>query len=122
LKINGEGNIIWEKELDNQRSRSVYSLLQANNGKGTVLVGSSNDFNNYNTGTKGFVMQIDNDGNVNWQKDFSYEKYTHATNILRDNNSDDYLVIGESSETLRRIHSNSFLAKLTENGNVDSWH
>ena len=114
-KIDGSGNVVWEKAYDRGISGGdfAYSIQQTTDG-GYIVVGRA-----WVSNLCGWVFKLDGNGNVQWQKTygdsgtFGYEAYS-----VQQTSDGGYIVAGRINVP---FGNDAWLLKLDGNGNVQ-WH
>ncbi len=90
LKLDKDGNLLWNKTYGGLQSDKAYSLTSTANG--CVIAGD--------TRSKGagdcdaWIIKIDLDGNLLWDQTAGGDKFDSPTCIITSPNGDDYLVAG----------------------------
>ncbi|WGS64977.1 fibronectin type III domain-containing protein [Marinitoga aeolica] len=115
VKIDSYGNLLWQKTFGGSNDDYAQSIEKTSDG-GFIIVGYTNSNDSDVTDNHGdydyWVIKIDNNGNLLWQKTFGGSKNDYAYNIKKtiDNN---FIISGES-------YSND--GDVTDNhGNYDYW-
>jgi hypothetical protein len=68
LRLDNEGNQLWNKTFGGVDNDESYSVIESNN-LDLVLVGSTVSYSN-NSNSEGWVLRLDNEGNQLWNKTF----------------------------------------------------
>lgn len=93
IKIDGSGNMIWEKTFGTDHADDFKSVVETNDG-GYMAVGSINAFFSVERRTDDFwVVKVDAAGNMQWEKQFGGEEQDAATEIIKTNEGG-YAAIG----------------------------
>ena len=82
VKTDTLGNVIWDKKFGGINGDVFSSVIQADDG-GYYLAGASNSFNSYDDA---FLVKINVDGNLLWQKTFSTPLADGINGIILSNN------------------------------------
>jgi hypothetical protein len=128
LKINGEGEIEWQKTIGGDMDDQLYVVHQTYDGN-FILGGSSNSNTSNNkrkgnsNGTDFWIVKLDVDGNNLWQETYNIGKADILTSIVE--NKDHTLLLGGFAQseiigTAKRKDDkeiNDYVAiKISENG------
>ena len=139
VKLDEGGNILWQKSLGGIGGDFAYSVSQTNDG-GYIIAGSTDsndgDVSGWHTGYDAWggatfdfwIVKIDNNGNIQWQKCLGGSNHDQAYSIVQTNDGG-YIVTGmtESNDgDVSKNHDNTgitsdiWVVKLDSNGNI-SW-
>lgn len=125
VKLNQNGDIQWERNYGGSEQEIANSIVQTLDG-GYIIAGSSksSDFdldNNYGE-FDAWVLKIDSEGNVEWEKNYGGSDYDSASsiNLTQDNG---YIVAGTSESNDYDLDANNgkgdyWIFKIDENGNI----
>ena len=123
VKLNGSGNLQWQKTLGGTANEIAYSIKQTNDG-GYIVAGStaSNDGDLTglsNGGACGWIVKLNPSGNIQWQKVFTG---VLPSSIIQTTDSG-YAVTGSSDQS-SNIPGNHgiydyFLIKMNGNGAIE---
>ncbi len=92
LKLNGDGTVAWQKTYDGGVNDYVGSIQETSDG-GYVVAGET-DF--FNTGRLDYwVLKLNGDGTVAWQKTYDGGSGDHAYSI-QETSDGGYVVVGDS--------------------------
>lgn len=91
IKIDESGNKIWEKTFGGKGSDYGYDICTTLDGK-YVLVGTSNSFSETQDI---YVVNIDKDGYLIWEKSFGGERFDYAYSLAY--TGDGYIIVGNSN-------------------------
>ncbi len=81
LKLDNEGNVIWQKTYTNTGWDKAPSIHQTGDG-GYIVAGETNFYTPYGyTGTDILVLKLDGNGNVVWQKTYGLKSYDWVPSI-----------------------------------------
>jgi len=115
IKLNSVGVIEWEKSLGGSDDDIAHSIQETSDG-GYVVAGSSYSINGDVTGNHGswdnWVVQLNSQGNIQWQKSFGGSSEDDAYSI-RQTTDGGYGIAGESISSDGDITGN--------HGNYDCW-
>lgn len=101
VKLNSNGDIIWQKAFGETAKDELYSLQQTKDG-GYIMAGSH--------GVKdidGIAIKLDDKGNIEWQKSIGGSEYDDFSSIVQ-RKDNGYIIVGKSNSTdegLRNIYS-----------------
>jgi hypothetical protein len=82
IKTDTLGNVIWDKKFGGNNGDIFNSVIQAPDG-GYYLAGASNSFNTYDDA---FLVKVDVNGNLLWQKTFTTPLSDGVNGIVLSNN------------------------------------
>ncbi len=125
IKLNNNGEIIWQKSLGGSNHDWANSIEQTNDG-GYIITGWSasndGDVSGNHGGDDCWVVKLDNVGNILWQNSFGGTGNETATSIHQTNDGG-YIFAGYSNsdngDVTENKGSNDFwIVKLNENGNI----
>lgn len=115
LKFDAAGNVLWQKTYGETGSDRAYTMNVTPDG-GAIVVGISNSFT---TGSDVWVLKLDSNGNVSWQK--TYDNGASEIQPYIQHTSDGgYILTGESLAPSADNYD-IWLMKLDSAGNV-SWY
>jgi len=92
LKLNSSGGISWQKTYGGNAHDGGYDIHQTADG-GYVVAGTTESF--AETEQDMFVLKLNKDGGVEWQKAYDYGGYERA-NTVRQTADGGYIVAGET--------------------------
>ena len=99
VKINSVGNIQWQKSLGGSNNEIAYSVQQTSDG-GYIVAGETNSSNGNITQSYGerdmWVVKLDLNGNLVWQKTFGGSG-DDVARYIRQTPDGGYIVIGSTS-------------------------
>jgi hypothetical protein len=132
IKVDRAGNLLWQKSLGGSRSESVSSLVPSTDG-GYVIAGSSRSNDGDVTGVHGppdgftfldaWVIKVDKNGNLVWQKALGGTSIEIALSIVASPDGG-YVVAGYTQSNDGDVSGNhgitadAWIVKLDENGNI----
>lgn len=128
VKINGLGNIMWQKSFGGYNSEVAYSIKQASDG-GYIVAGSTSSNSGDVTIQYGevdyWVLKLDSFGNLQWQKTFGGSGTDNAESVIQTSDGG-YMVAGQSRSTNGMVNDHygnaythdAWLLKLDTNGNI----
>ncbi len=115
IKLDGEGNVLWERTLGGPGREEANSVVQTSD-EGYVIVGSTRS-----SGAGGndiWVVKLDGDGNIQWQKTLGDSGRDEAYSI-RETSDGDYILAGFMESSGRGY--DLLVVKLEKNGSVQ-WY
>lgn len=132
IKTDSAGNIIWQKDFGGEPSSRNYLRSFQETPDGNYIVGGYSDSDiggdktQNNNGTNDYwVMKLDINGNILWQKSIGgqFNNNLYSINVTNDNG---FILGGESSSPVfgdktepERNFSDYWLVKLDRNGNIE---
>lgn len=128
VKINGLGNIMWQKSFGGYNSEVAYSIKQTSDG-GYIVAGSTSSNSGDVTIQYGevdyWVLKLDSFGNLQWQKTFGGSGTDNAESVIQTSDGG-YMVAGQSRSTNGMVNDHygnaythdAWLLKLDTNGNI----
>ena len=108
LKLNGSGDVQWQKTYGGTNSDWAYSIQQTSDG-GYILAGMTDSFGagHYDA----WVLKLDGNGNVQWEKTYGGTNDDYAYSIQQTSDGG-YIVVGGAGSV------GAWVLKLDGNGNV----
>ncbi len=101
IKLDANGNIIWQKSLGGTSWDTAYSIQQTSDG-GYIVAGGSHSTDGDVTGNHGgsdyWVIKLDANGNIIWQKSLGGTTSDYAESIQQTSDGG-YIVAGYSGST-----------------------
>ena len=127
VKINVDGDIQWQKSLGGTGLDLAYSVQQTTDG-GYIVTGWSNSINGDVTGNHGngdyWVVKINVDGDIQWQKSLGGSK-TDIARSIQQTTDGGYVVVGTSSSYNGNVsgqhgilYEDYWVVKLNANGGI----
>ena len=99
VKLNGLGNVVWEKLLGGSNSDLAYSIQQTSDG-GYIVAGESSSVNGNVTGGHGasdmWIVKLSETGNLMWQKSIGGSQRDVAW-CIKQTKDGGYIISGTSS-------------------------
>ena len=119
LRLNSEGDIIWEKELldNNQIKETIFSVSQSISGH-LYLCSSQNTIEDKNL-YEAKITKMDLAGNIDWQRTFKtngreYHQYRATTTT-----SNEIIFVGSTFQELSTgLKEDAFMTKIDPKGNI----
>lgn len=114
MKLDNLGNIEWYKIYGGHHEDGMKNIMEANDG-GYIVAGTTwsndGDIIGFKGGTDGWILKLDDIGNIEWNKCYGGSGIDLLTSIIKVNNS--YLITG---------HTDSEDGDITNNhGGNDVW-
>lgn len=125
VKLDGSGNIQWQKSLGGTLREIANSVQQTQDG-GYILAGTSISLDGDVTGnlleTNFWIVKLNSTGNIQWQKTLGGNGQDRA-NAIQQTSDGGYIVVGETSSPdgdVTGYHSNIdyWIVKLDSLGNI----
>ncbi|MCC6726468.1 MAG: gliding motility-associated C-terminal domain-containing protein [Saprospiraceae bacterium] len=114
LKIDADGNLIWQRNLGGSLSEYAFDAVQTTDG-GYLVAGSSFSSDFDLTGNNGFydywIAKLDASGNLDWQKNFGGNGEERAYDV--EINANGAFIAGSSNSATIDVNGN--------NGGYDVW-
>ncbi|AYN01604.1 T9SS type A sorting domain-containing protein [Chryseobacterium sp. 3008163] len=100
LKLNTDGGVIfWKKSLGGSHQDLAYSIKQTSDG-GYIVAGSAfsndGDVTGNHGGTDAWIVKLNSDGNIQWQKALGGTKVDEASSIIQTADGG-YLAVGNTT-------------------------
>ncbi|MBK9729950.1 MAG: T9SS C-terminal target domain-containing protein [Chitinophagaceae bacterium] len=115
IKLDGAGNLIWQKSLGGSDEDEGYYVQQTADG-GFVIVGESESDDGDVTGNHGegdyWIVKLDANGNLIWEKSYGGSSVDYARMVKR-TTDDGFVIAGWTSSNDGDISGN--------NGDTDYW-
>jgi hypothetical protein len=125
MKLASNGNILWKKVFGGSMNDNPYDIIQTTDG-GYLVAGSTLSGDGQVTGYHGFndawIVKLNPDGNINWEKSLGGNSNEDARAILQ-TNDEGYLIAGSSSSsdgdvTVNHGGPDFWIVKLNTGGGV----
>ncbi len=114
LKLDINGNIIWQKTYGGRYYETAYSVAEAPD-RSYVVVGETSSFGAGNRDA--WVLKLDTNGNVVWQKAYGGEDADEAYSI-RIASDGNYIVAGRTESFDMGSGGDAWILKLNAHGNI----
>jgi len=112
LKLNADGNLVWQKTFDRNAHDYAFSIQQTSDG-GYIVAGKTSSFG---TGSSDvYILKLDADGNLVWQKTFGGSGVDGAYSIQQTSDGG-YIVAGWKYSF--EAGNDVYILKLDSNGNL----
>jgi predicted secreted protein len=113
LKLDTNGNIIWQKTYGGSGNETPYSIKQTHDG-GYVVAGYTSSFGS--GGRDFWILKLDTDGSVVWQKAYGGGSNETAW-AIQQTDDNGYIVVGRT-RSFGPGSQNAWILKLDANGSV----
>ncbi len=113
LKLDGSGNVQWQKTYGGTSGEGVDSIQQTQDG-GYVMAGDTYSFGA--GGSEAWVLKLDGSGNVQWQKTYGSTDYDVAHSIQQ--TQDGGYVMAGDTYSFGTGGSEAWVLKLDTNGEI----
>jgi hypothetical protein len=126
IKLDGNGNLQWQKVFGGDSYDTANSVQQTKDGGYIVAGYSRSNFNNKKKeylldgfNDDNWILKLDPNGNLQWQKLFGGEGLDHAQSIQQTNDNG-FILVGSSNKSILTSLSdfNFSIIKLNETGEV----
>ncbi len=113
LKLDSGGNVQWQKTYGGSRWEEAYSIQETTDG-GYVVAGYTNSFGAGSSDS--WVLKLDSDGNVQWQKTYGGSGDEYARSI--EQTTDGGYIVGGYTYSFGAGFNDFWVLKLDSGGNV----
>ncbi len=117
LKVNSNGEEEWHKTFGAQFSESIFSAIETKDG-GYAIVGTTNSYDPEWASTDVYLLKIDEKGNQEWAKHYSYEggseEFGSAVKQTKDGG---YIIVGTTNYYEKS--TDIYVIKTDSSGNVE---
>jgi hypothetical protein len=113
LKLNLDGDVQWQKTYGGP-GNDLAKSIQLTSDRGYIVAGGTSSFGS--GGEDAWVLKIDKDGNLQWQKTYGGTTDEEA-NVIRQTTDGGY-VVGGYTDSFGPTDQNAWLVKLDSNGDV----
>ena len=129
IKLDSEGNLIWQKSLGGTNDDFANYVQQTKEG-GYIVSGASRSSDGDVTNNKGdydyWIVKLNNSGSIQWQKNYG-GSYEDEASYIKQMNDGSYIVSGYSKSYDGDIvnnhsndnHSDYWILKLNNKGNIE---
>jgi len=114
LKLDSSGNVIWQNTYGSTGVDKAYAIQQTSNG-GFIVAGETSSFSA--AGSDFWVLKINSDGSVDWQKRYGGNGDDVARAIQR--TSDDGFIVAGESTSLGTSDKDIWILKLDSTGGIE---
>lgn len=127
IKTDDKGELLWQKTLGGAGDETSKGMVQTADG-GYIIVGNTNSNNSGDVGvshgdTDIWVVKLDVNGNLQWQKVIGGSKIDEAVGIVKSSGGD-YIIVGNTWSSnsgdvgVSQGYRNIWLVKLSANGTI----
>ncbi|BCD63155.1 hypothetical protein NitYY0826_C2052 [Nitratiruptor sp. YY08-26] len=113
IKLDRNGNVEWQKTYGESNQDEAYSVQQTDDG-GYIVAGETNSFGG---STDAWVIKLDRNGNVEWQKTYGGSEDDIVYSIQQTSDRG-YIVVGYTYSFGIVGNDDIWVIKLDERGNV----
>lgn len=114
VRVDGTGNAVWEKTTDDEKTRTVQSIIRTRNGEylvaGTTSSPPTHDADAY-------LAKIDGNGTVLWERAYGGDRYD-AANDVREVEGGGFVVAGLTTAMSPYDNIDTYLIRTDDAGNV----
>lgn len=107
IKIDSLGNLLWQKTYGGSKSEVAHEIVQTSDG-GYIFVGFTSSDNGDVTANNGlndyWIVKIDLNGSIEWQKTFGGSSYDIAYSVIELNGN--FIVVGKTGSSDGDISTN----------------
>lgn len=130
VKLDFDGELVWEKTFGGSSTEIAHSVAEAIDGSGYVIAGYSSSSNGDLTGNNGnndyWIIKVDPDGNLLWQKNYGGSSLDRAEEVIATSDGG-YIINGRTAsgniDVVGYNGGNDFwVIKLDANGNLEWQH
>ena len=111
VKINANGKREWQSYYGSREADEGFGIVESRDGY--VIAGYTKGTNNYDSDV--YILKIDRNGSVIWEKRYGSSKDDRANAIIKA--EDGYVVAGYST-SVESYSKDVYLLKIDENGNI----
>jgi hypothetical protein len=131
VKLNDSGSIQWQKALGGSKDESASSIQQTSDG-GYIIAGITSSMDGdvtnkkVDNGIDYWVIKLDANGNIQWQKVFGGDSYDEAKSVQQTIDGG-YIIVGSSRSNFENekreglldgFNDKTWVIKLNENGSI----
>jgi hypothetical protein len=113
LKIDGSGNVAWQKSYGGVNKEMANAIVRLGNGS-YALVGQTESFGNGSA--DGWILNLDGSGNILWQKTYGLGNYENTYSAVVTN--DGHLLVGGFTGSFGVQGYDAWLLKLSIDGAI----
>jgi len=115
LKLNSKGEIEWQRIFDGGSNDQATSIQQTTDG-GYIVAGWTESFSS--GGTDGYILKLNSNGGVEWQKTFG-GKYNDEAYSIQQTTDGGYIVAGETYSFETGGYYDVYILKLNSKGEIE---
>lgn len=109
IKLNSYGKEIWRKAFEGEGNAEALDIVKVENNN-YAFIGNTTSDSNSNSTQKLWLVNIDEFGNINWQKTDRAESNSSGTGVLYTGNGE-YVISGYNFKDFN-LHTNAWIKKL----------
>lgn len=113
FKLNADGDLLWDKTLGGTGNESYYSVIKTSYNK---IYASSSTWSTSNGDLDAYLSEIDENGNVLWEKTYGGSGLEYSTNVQE--TSDGRLMIAGNTSSFGNGGTDLYFIKLDTAGNM----
>jgi len=113
VKLDEDGNLVWQKTFGGSGVDVAYSIQQTSDG-GYIVAGWTDSFGA--GGKDVYILKLDADGNLIWQKTFGGSSDDYALSIQQ--TSDGGYIVAGFTDSFGAGYFDVYIVKLDEDGNL----
>ena len=117
LKLDSDGNIQWQKTYGGTSDDQANSIQQTPDGGYIVGGFTSSYWNQYDPYNKAWVLKLDSNGNIEWQKTYGGCNFQGRANSIQQTSDGGYAVAGTTD--FGGGPGDVWVLKLDSNGNIN---
>jgi len=114
IKLNGNGNKVWEKTYGGSNNDEAFSIQQTNDG-GYIVAGWTNSFGAGGWIADVYIIKLDGNGNKVWEKTYGGSDYDGAYSI--EQTKDGGYIVAGLTNSFGAGDWDVYIIKLDGNGN-----
>ena len=111
VKLNADGNREWQSFYGSREDDEGFGIVESKGGY--VVAGYTKGTDNYDSDV--YIIKIDKNGNVIWEKRYGSSKDDRANAIIK---VEDGFVVAGYSTSIESYSKDVYLLKIDQNGNV----
>jgi len=115
LKLNSKGDLEWQKTFGGEDYDGATSIQQTTDG-GYIVAGWTESFSS--GGTDGYILKLNSNGGVEWQKTFG-GKYNDEAYSIQQTTDGGYIVAGETYSFETGGYYDVYILKLNSKGEIE---
>lgn len=116
IKIDTEGQIIWESNYGISNYERAFSITSANDG-GYIIAGYRNSIDGELTDSDFWIVKINESGELLWDNLYGGSNFDNAYNIIKTNNNG-YIITGKTVLVDNFFKDAALIIKIDNSGNI----
>ena len=132
IKVDLEGNLIWEKNFGSSNGDFGFSVISTKDG-GVIIMGTNysnrgTNLSNFDVdqnygGTDCWVISLDRNGSINWKRNYGGSNHDSGISIISINEDREFLIAGTSMSSDHDLNDNygwhdAWIFKIDNNGEL----